>query len=144
MGSNRLPSQSWQSSAAAAGVESWRDRLTRRSQGKNRGTTPVLADILDPQRNSFGVLLLILALAVLVSHAVFLATNSTAAEPLVALTRYSLGQYGVQGFFILSGLMVVNSIATRRSLVDYARARALRTPSASISRNFSSPLPNES
>ncbi len=67
-----------------------------------------------------------LALAVLVSHAVFLMTGAHEAEPLVGLTGYSLGQYAVQGFFILSGILVTQSLLTRRDLLDYARARVLR------------------
>ncbi len=87
---------------------------------------PRLADILEPERNNFSALRLMMALAVLVSHAVFLATGQFSAEPLVALTGYSLGQYGVQGFFILSGIVVTQSLVKRGDLVDYGRARALR------------------
>lgn len=67
-----------------------------------------------------------LALAVLISHAVFLRNGSSAAEPLVGLTGYSLGQYGVQGFFILSGILVTQSLMQRGAVLDYARARTLR------------------
>jgi peptidoglycan/LPS O-acetylase OafA/YrhL len=88
--------------------------------------SPRLADILAPDQNSFSVLRLMLALAVLVSHAVFLMTGAHEAEPLVSLTGYSLGQYAVQGFFILSGILVTQSLLTRRDVLDYARARALR------------------
>ena len=63
----------------------------------------VLADILAPERNSFGVLRLMLALAVLISHAIFLRSGTSTAEPLVQLTGYSLGQYGVQGFMKNAG-----------------------------------------
>ena len=87
---------------------------------------PKLAELLDPEKNSFGVMRLMMALAVLISHAVFLWSGSNAAEPLVALTGYSLGQYGVQGFFILSGILVTQSLVRRGNLLDYARARALR------------------
>ena len=87
---------------------------------------PLLSDVLDPKHNGFSVLRLIMALAVLVSHAVFLATGSFLAEPLVTSTGYSLGQYGVQGFFILSGILVTQSLVTRGDLWDYGRARALR------------------
>ena len=87
---------------------------------------PRLADRLDPKQNSFSALRLMLALAVLISHTVFLASGSFLAEPLVASTGYSLGQYGVQGFFILSGILVTQSLISRGSLFDYARARAMR------------------
>ncbi len=88
--------------------------------------SPRLADILDPAHNSFTMLRLMLALAVLVSHTIFLATGEHAAEPFVGLTGYSLGQYAVQGFFILSGILVTQSLAARCDIVDYIRARALR------------------
>ena len=87
---------------------------------------PLLADVMPPARNSFGVLRLMLALAVLISHAVFLRTGVYATEPLVGLTGYSLGQYGVQGFFILSGILVTQSLVNRSDLGDYGRARAFR------------------
>jgi peptidoglycan/LPS O-acetylase OafA/YrhL len=88
--------------------------------------SPRLADILEHEQNSFGVLRLMLALMVLVSHTFFLASGSFEAEPLVGLTGYSLGQYGVQGFFILSGLLVTQSLVTRGDLRDYASARFMR------------------
>ena len=89
-------------------------------------SAPLLGDVLSPDRNSFGVLRLMLALAVLISHAVFLRTGSFAAEPLVGLTGYSLGQYAVQGFFVLSGILVTQSLVNRGDLFDYGRARAFR------------------
>ncbi len=88
--------------------------------------SPRLADIMAPAHNSFSVLRVLLALTVLVSHTVFLATAEHLAEPLKALTGYSLGQYAVQGFFILSGILVTQSLVSRGDLADYARARALR------------------
>jgi peptidoglycan/LPS O-acetylase OafA/YrhL len=45
---------------------------------------------------------------------------------LKALTGYSIGQYAVQGFFFLSGILVTQSLVSRGDLADYARARALR------------------
>ena len=89
-------------------------------------SAPRLADIMEPERNSFGVLRLMLALAVIVSHAVFLARGNHAAEPLFGLTGYSLGQYAVQAFFILSGILVTQSLVKRESILDYLRARAVR------------------
>ncbi len=88
--------------------------------------SPRLASILQPENNSFSVLRFMLAMAVLVSHTIFLATGQHTAEPLVGLTGYSLGQYAVQGFFILSGILVTQSLMSRRDLMDYVRARALR------------------
>lgn len=85
-----------------------------------------LADMLAPEQNSFGVLRLMMALAVLVSHSVFLASGRNELEPLYAWTGYTLGQHGVQVFFILSGILVAQSLLRSQSVRDYALARGLR------------------
>lgn len=85
-----------------------------------------LSDMLVPERNSFGVLRLAMALAVLVSHAVFLVSGDHTAEPLYRWTGYTLGQHGVQVFFFLSGILVAQSLMKSESVRDYAVARALR------------------
>lgn len=86
----------------------------------------LLADILDPARNNFGTVRLILALAVVVSHSFYMATGiALTSEPIHAITGYSLGQHAVQLFFVLSGILVTQSLA-RGGVVAYAKARALR------------------
>ena len=85
-----------------------------------------LADMLTPERNSLGVMRLILALAVLVSHSVFLTTGDGALEPIYRWTNYTLGQHGVQVFFFLSGILVAQSLYQSRDVRDYVTARALR------------------
>lgn len=85
-----------------------------------------LSDILVPERNSFGVLRLLMALAVLVSHAFFLVSGDTTTEPLYRWTGYTLGQHGVQVFFFLSGILVTQSLMKSESVRDYAIARGLR------------------
>ena len=82
--------------------------------------------MLEPDRNSFGVLRLAMAIAVLVSHSFYLASGQTEAEPLYAWTGYTLGQHGVQVFFVLSGLLVTQSLMKSGSVLDYGLARALR------------------
>lgn len=87
---------------------------------------PLLADILEPDRNNFGAVRLVLALAVVVSHSYYLASGiALASEPVFAITGYSLGQHAVQLFFVLSGLLVAQSLV-RNGLLAYAKARALR------------------
>ena len=49
-----------------------------------------LDDMLAPERNSFGIIRLAMALCVLVSHCFFLAAGSSQQEPL-AWTGYTLG-----------------------------------------------------
>lgn len=85
-----------------------------------------LADIAEPGQNGFGVLRLLLALSVLVSHSYWLTTGQTSAEPLHGWTGHSLGEHAVQVFFFLSGILVAQSLIKSRSLIDYAAGRALR------------------
>lgn len=86
----------------------------------------VLADILQPDRNSFGVIRLLMALAVLVSHSYFFVTGNPLDEPLVLITGHSLGEHAVQVFFFLSGVLVTQSYIKSGSIIDFGAARALR------------------
>jgi peptidoglycan/LPS O-acetylase OafA/YrhL len=85
-----------------------------------------LSDMMTADKNSFGVVRLLLALAVLVSHSIYLTTGRGELEPLYRYTNYTLGQHGVQIFFFLSGILVAQSLFASRSVHDYAIARALR------------------
>lgn len=87
---------------------------------------PYLGEIMAPDANSFGVLRLMMASLVLISHSYMFAFGTPLAEPLTAWTGHSLGQHAVQGFFILSGILVAQSFDRSRSLLDFAAARALR------------------
>ncbi len=89
-------------------------------------SAPKLDDILEQDRNSLGVMRVAMALAVLVSHCFFLASGRMEAEPLYGWTGYTLGQHGVQVFFIMSGVLVMQSLMKSESVRDYAIARALR------------------
>jgi len=86
----------------------------------------VLADVLQPERNSFGVIRLAMALAVLVSHSYFFVTGNPQNEPLVGITGHSLGEHAVQVFFFLSGVLVTQSYLKSGSVIDFFAARALR------------------
>jgi peptidoglycan/LPS O-acetylase OafA/YrhL len=85
-----------------------------------------LADVLAPENNAFGVIRLLLAIAVLVSHSFYFTTGLTQSEPLTELTGHSLGEHAVQAFFILSGLLVCQSLANASGVGDFALARVLR------------------
>lgn len=87
---------------------------------------PVLGAVMAPDANSFGVLRLIMASLVLISHSYMFAFGTPMAEPLTAWTGHSLGQHAVQGFFILSGILVAQSFERSRSLLDFTAARVLR------------------
>lgn len=85
-----------------------------------------LASALGPDRaNNLDLLRLILAAAVIISHAWPLAYGPGAVEPLKALTGHSLGAWAVVGFFFLSGLLIAPS-AERSSAARFWQARARR------------------
>ena len=84
-----------------------------------------IAAALEAQRNGFTGLRLMLALAVVVSHAFSVATGAAGDEPLARLTGYTLGEHAVNGFFAVSGFLVTMS-CDRRGIRDYAIARTLR------------------
>lgn len=92
----------------------------------NAAPATVLADIMAPDRNSFGLVRLAMALAVLVSHSYYFVSGNAASEPLVSITGHSLGEHAVQVFFFLSGILVTQSILKSGSVVDFVAARALR------------------
>ncbi|HET6389152.1 acyltransferase [Hyphomicrobium sp.] len=85
-----------------------------------------LADIMSPEDNSFGVLRLLMATFVLISHSYLYSAGTDAAEPLQPWLGRSLGEYAVQVFFILSGVLVAQSFDRSRSVLKFAAARALR------------------
>lgn len=89
-------------------------------------SAPRLGDILEPDRNSFGVIRLAMAIAVLVSHSFWFTTGSKIADPLVRFTGHSIGEHAVQVFFFLSGILVAQSLMRSRSVLNYAVARCLR------------------
>ncbi len=81
---------------------------------------------MSPEANSFGVLRLLMATFVLISHSYMYAAGTDAAEPLQPWLGRSLGEYAVQVFFILSGVLVAQSLDRSRSVLKFAAARALR------------------
>lgn len=85
-----------------------------------------LADIMKPKHNSFGVIRLAMALAVLVSHSYYFVSGDPATEPLYRWTGHSLGEHAVQVFFFLSGILVTESLLRSPGVLEFATARALR------------------
>jgi peptidoglycan/LPS O-acetylase OafA/YrhL len=85
-----------------------------------------LADMLSADRNSFAIIRMAMALCVLVSHSYWFAYGSVGAQPLVKWTGHSLGEHAVQVFFLLSGILVAQSLQRSGSIVDYVCARGLR------------------
>ena len=85
-----------------------------------------LADIMAPERNSFGLIRLAMAITVLFSHSYLFLAGTSRAEPLAGWTGHSLGEHGVQVFFFLSGILIAQSFEASRSLLEFAVARVLR------------------
>jgi peptidoglycan/LPS O-acetylase OafA/YrhL len=84
-----------------------------------------VANGLAGPHNNFGLLRLVLALAVVVSHASSVVDGRVEAEPLFGSTGFTLGEHAVNGFFAISGFLVTMSFV-RRGWRDYLLARVLR------------------
>jgi peptidoglycan/LPS O-acetylase OafA/YrhL len=87
---------------------------------------PKLASVLDADRNSFNLIRLVAALAVVYSHSFLIPIGPDAKEPLLGITPFNLSQHAVNGFFVLSGLTLAQSIALKPNILSFAIARALR------------------
>jgi peptidoglycan/LPS O-acetylase OafA/YrhL len=85
-----------------------------------------LKDILDPKQNNFTLLRLLAALAVVVSHAIFLKSGNKADEIFAGSSVYVLGDHAVNVFFVLSGLTVAASLDRSKDIVSFLVARMLR------------------
>ena len=89
-------------------------------------SAPRLGEILAPDQNSFGVIRLAMAVAVLFSHSYWFTSGSKLADPMVRWTGHSMGEHAVQVFFFLSGILVAQSLLRSRSVLNFTVARALR------------------
>lgn len=78
------------------------------------------------ESNSFGVVRLVAALAVIVSHAFILAHHSEFADPLAAVTSYTLGAHAVHMFFVLSGFLIAASWYRNPDIYYFLSGRFLR------------------
>lgn len=81
---------------------------------------------LDSGNNSFGLVRLIAASAVVFSHAWSVTAGNDALEPLEAETGFALGWHAVNLFFALSGLLIAGSLSRSKSILSFAWARVLR------------------
>lgn len=78
-------------------------------------------------RNNFGLLQLVFAMCVLVSHSIELVDGNRSREPLTALFgTLSLGEFGVDGFFLVSGYLITQSLQNSASTLSYLWKRVLR------------------
>jgi peptidoglycan/LPS O-acetylase OafA/YrhL len=74
--------------------------------------------------NNFNLVRLLAAGCVLVSHSWPL--SGTPGEPFERFAGFSLGHFGVDVFFVVSGFLVTGSLLARSTLGSFLRARALR------------------
>lgn len=103
-----------------------------RTTAHARRTGLPLARYADRDSNSYGVVRLLAALAVVYTHSFGVVGGWSTPEPLVASTGMSLGAHAVHVFFALSGFMVAASFERSAGLVDFVLARTLRIMPALI------------
>ncbi len=87
--------------------------------------TPTLAEALDRPVNLFTPVRLFMALGVLLGHSFIVLNNDGASEPLI-LFNITISYAAVNGFFILSGLLITRSFDQRADVVRFVTARVLR------------------
>jgi peptidoglycan/LPS O-acetylase OafA/YrhL len=79
------------------------------------------------RRNNLGLLRLVFAMCVLVSHSIELVDGNRSREPLTYIFgTLSLGELGVDGFFLVSGYLIAQSFENSVSLLSYLWKRILR------------------
>ena len=85
-----------------------------------------ISDKLNSGKNSFGLVRLAAASAVIFSHAWSVTAGNDTLEPLEAETGFALGWHAVNLFFALSGLLIAGSLSRSNSILRFAWARVLR------------------
>ena len=78
------------------------------------------------ESNSFGVVRLFAAFAVIVSHAYIVTSGDPTAQPLYKLTGSSLGSHAVIVFFVLSGFLIAESWNRKPELHHFLAGRFAR------------------
>ncbi len=80
----------------------------------------------EKNANSYAVIRLAAAIAVIVTHAFGVVGGWAAVEPLAESTGWSLAAHAVHVFFVLSGFMVAASWERSAGWIDFVLARMLR------------------
>jgi peptidoglycan/LPS O-acetylase OafA/YrhL len=80
-----------------------------------------------PRENNFNMIRLVLACLVIFGHAPELMDGNRSREPLTALFgTLSLGEFAVDGFFVLSGYLISQSWLSKPSVFGFLKNRVLR------------------
>lgn len=87
---------------------------------------PSLKDYSSGRNNNFNIVRLIAASMVLVSHSFTLSTGNPDIEPFSRQIGLTLGTIAVYIFFVSSGFLVTGSLLSRKSILEFFLARALR------------------
>ena len=81
----------------------------------------------DSRENNFGLLRLLFAALVIVSHAPELTDGNRSRELLTGIFgTLSFGEFAVDGFFLVSGYLITQSFVRRRSTGDFFLRRIMR------------------
>ncbi len=97
----------------------------------------VIADIVSAGNNSFGLVRLLAAIAVVFSHGYLIVEGVSGFEPLERFTGYPLGAHAVHVFFTVSGLLVAASFDRRPHIVAFGAARFFRIYPGLVAATFS-------
>ncbi len=89
-------------------------------------TTRTIADLLGRDQNNFDLVRLIAASFVIYGHSFAIVPDTGRQDFLLSWTGYPSAGMAVKIFFFLSGLLVTNSLFTKKSVFDYLVARAFR------------------
>lgn len=85
-----------------------------------------LAERTEGRDNNYHLLRMVAALMVLASHSVAVATGDASREPLRLWLGVTPGTIAVDVFFVVSGLLVTQSMERHANAASFARARFLR------------------
>jgi peptidoglycan/LPS O-acetylase OafA/YrhL len=91
-----------------------------------------LSNLLDVKDNNFNVIRLLLALLVIFSHTYAVFYGFGATTPFKNLSGFTLGDFSVNSFFIISGFLISISFYRSKSWVDFLFSRLLRIFPAAI------------
>jgi len=96
--------------------------------GESQAVQPISSERLKKGGNNFDFLRLLLASLVIFGHSSILIDGNNSREPLSQITpeHLSMAALAVNGFFILSGFLVLQSWLKSRGILDYFKKRVLR------------------